>query len=293
MDKFKKESISGIQWLIDSPKYVLIISHGMAEHAERYNDFANYLNQHSCAVFAINHMGHGESIEKEELGHWPKNGFNICVNNLFALTQHAKQVYPNVPIILFGHSMGSFIAQEYIKCFSDSIDGVILSGSSKAGLLHKSGNLLANVLFACGDNHKKNNFLNKLSFGSFNKSFKPNRSNFDWLSSDNQQVDKYIEDPLCGFVCTTGFFKGFFKGLSKLNKKIDNIDKNLPIYIMSGSKDPVGSFGKGVINLYNMYVKNDMTNVNIKLYENGRHEMLNEVNQMEVYMDIMSWIKKI
>lgn len=293
MDKFKKESISGIQWLIDSPKYVFIISHGMAEHASRYDDFATYLNQHGCSVFAIDHIGHGESIEKEQLGHWPKNGFNICVENLHTLIQHAKDIYPETPIILFGHSMGSFVSQEYIKKYSESIDGVILSGSTKAGLLHKSGNMLAKVLFACGNTHKQNKFLNKLSFGSFNKAFKPNRTGFDWLSSDNEQVDKYISDPLCGFVCTTGFFKGFFKGLSTLNKSIDAINKNLPIYIMSGSKDPVGAFGKGVIKLYNMYVKNHITTVDIKLYENGRHEMLNETNKLEVYMDIMSWIRKI
>ena len=188
--------------------------------------------------------------------------------------------------------MGSFIAQEFIKYYSSSIDAVILSGSSKAGLLHKSGNLVAKLLFSWAKGGKQNHFLNKLSFGSFNKAFKPNRTAFDWLTRDDEQVDKYIDDPLCGYVCTTGFFKGFFGGLAKLNKNVNLIDKNLPIYIMSGAKDPVGNFGKDVIGLYNMYVKYDITTVDIKLYENGRHEMLNEINKNEVYLDILSWIKK-
>ncbi len=290
MEKFNKDTISGLQWLIDNPKYVVVISHGMAEHAQRYDYFANKLNKAEMAVFAIDQIGHGDAIERGEKGYWPKGGFQNCVDNLKTLVDLAKSTYPNKPIILFGHSMGSFISQEYIKQYGDSLNSVILSGSTKVGGLHKMGNFIAHFFFAFGDNHQPNKFLDNLSFGAYNKPFKPNRTGFDWLSRDTQQVDKYIADPLCGYVCTTGFFKAFLTGLSKLNNHVDKIPESLPIYIMSGQNDPVGG-QKGAAELKHMYLDKKIKSVDLKLYKEGRHEMLNEINRDEVISDIIIWIR--
>lgn len=290
MQEFTYQNISGIEWKIDNPKKVVIISHGMAEHAKRYDYFAVKLNEAGFAVYAIDQIGHGGAI-KDNRGHWEPGDFNNCVENLYTLVQKAKEEYPERPVILFGHSMGSFLSQQFIKVHGDAIEKVILSGSSKIGLLHKMGKSVSS-LYSGGNQKKENSFLNKLSFGSYNKDFAPNRTEFDWLSRDNEQVDKYVADPLCGYCCTTGFFREFLGGLSKLNENLDSIPKDLPIYIMSGSKDPVGAAGKGVMALAEMYNGLGIKHVDLKLYPEGRHETLNEINKDEVIKDIIEYLNK-
>lgn len=288
MEKFKFNNISGCNWLLNNKKLIVVISHGMAEHIERYDYFANELNKDGVEVWGINQIGHGDAIENNLKGHWEKNGFYQCVENLKTLIEHVHELNKDTKVVLFGHSMGSFLTQEFIKRYSNLIDGVIISGSAKTGALHKMGKFVSSLVI--GDRTKPNKFLDGLSFGSYNKQFKPARTPFDWLSRDNEQVDKYIADPLCGYVCTTGFYKEFLKGLAKLNKNVENIRKDLPIYIMSGSKDPVGNNGKDVKALYEMYKNNKIDDVELHLYEDGRHEMLNEINKDEVIKDIKSWL---
>ena len=288
MEKFKFDNISGCQWLVKAPKGVVVISHGMAEHAERYDYFATKLNADNYSVYAINQLGHGDAIVDVK-GHWEKNGFYDCVDNLDTLVKHVKKEFKG-PVFLFGHSMGSFIAQEYIKRYGKNIDGVVLSGSAKTGLLHKMGNLLATL--SLKPLKEPNKFLDSLSFGSYNKNIKEPRTKFDWLSRDTKQVDKYVADPLCGYCCTTGFFKGFMKGLSKLNKGVKEVPVKLPIYIMAGHDDPVGNYGKDVIALEKMYKDLGIKDVEMILYEGGRHEMLNEINRDEVIKNIGNWFNK-
>lgn len=290
MKEFKHNNISGIEWKIDNPKKVVIISHGMAEHAKRYDYFAKKLNEASIVVYAIDQIGHGNAI-KDNKGHWEKGDFDRCADHLYELVQKANKEYPNVPVILFGHSMGSFITQLFIKKYGKSLEKVIISGSAKTGALHKMGKIMAN-LFVLGNQKKENRFMNNMSFGSYNKAFKSNRTNFEWLSRDNVQVDKYVADPLCGYCCTTGFFREFMRGLAKLNKGVKNVPLDLPILIMSGAQDPVGANGKSVKKLYEMYRNLGIKDVTMNLYENGRHEMLNEINKDDVIKDIVNWINK-
>lgn len=290
MQEFTYKNISGIEWKIDNPKKVVVISHGMAEHAKRYDYFATKLNEAGFAVYAIDQIGHGGAI-KDNRGHWEPGDFNHCVENLYTLVGKAKEEYPDRPVILFGHSMGSFLSQQFIKVHGDSIEKVILSGSAKTGSLHKMGKFVSSF-FSGGDQKKENKFLNNLSFGSYNKDFAPNRTDFDWLSRDNEQVDKYVADPLCGYCCTTGFFREFLKGLAQLNDNLEFIPKELPIYIMSGSKDPVGAASRDVKALYEMYKELGIKDVELKLYEDGRHEMLNETNKDEVIADIVNYLNK-
>ena len=290
MEKLSNGVYYATSWVIDNPKAIVVISHGMAEHAERYDDFARFLNNNNYSVYAIHHIGHGDAI-KDIKGHFEKGDFDKCVDNLRSLiTDIRKEI--KAPLYLLGHSMGSFMAQSFIQKYPYDIDGVILSGSAKTGALHKMGSFVAHLLFAFTNQKAQNNFLDKVAFGSYNKRFEPQRTKFDWLSRDNAIVDKYIEDDLCGYVCTTGFYKAFFKGMTSLNKNVDEIRKDLPIYIFSGEEDPVGNYGEDVINLCHNYLNHGIYDVEIKLYEGGRHEMLNETNKDEVYNDVLIWLDK-
>lgn len=240
------------------------------------------MNKHNYSVYAINHIGHGvPPVHKR--GHFDSGDFYNCVDNIHTLIQDLHQ-QSKAPIILFGHSMGSFMAQEYIAKYGDSIAACVLSGTNGPNPIAKVGHILACIIAAFNKKDKPSNFMNNMSFGSYNNAFKPNRTGFDWLSRDEKEVDKYIADPDCGYVCSIGFFKEFTGALAKLQTpaKIQAIPKNLPILLISGEKDPVGNNGDGVEKLYQIYKNNGIQDVTLKLYPNGRHEMLNEINRDEV-----------
>lgn len=279
-----------LSWEKEENKNAMVIAHGMAEHPARYEDFALFLNDQGYNVYAIYHEGHGE-VHKNTLGHFEKNGFLDCVLNLNDLILKIKNNSDKV--VLLGHSMGSFMTQEYLSRFSCNIDACILSGSSSPNMLIKSGALLANLLYIFPGKTKKSNFMNNLSFGSYNKQFKPNRTTFDWLSRDYQQVDKYILDPYCGYVCTRGFYKSFLTYFSKIHKKkkLNAIRKDIPILIIGGTKDPVSGNGEGLRTLLVKYKIENINDVTLKLYDEARHEILNEINKEEVYIDIKDWLE--
>lgn len=291
MEKYQVQDVLATSWPLVKPKGIIIIAHGMAEHANRYNEFAQFLNQHQFAVYAIHHLGHGEAIGTGIKGHWPKDGFATAALRIGILVDSLKSKFAKVPIIYFGHSMGSFIGQRYISEFHN-VDGVIFSGSNGPNFLNIIGNGIATLASFVSPATKPNQFLNQLSFGSFNQGFKPSRTAFDWLSTDPQQVDLYVNDPLCGYVCTTGFFKEFLHGLAHLYDKsaLARIRKDLPIYLYSGQKDPVSNQGKGVLALEKVYRQLGIKDLTVKLYPNGRHEMHNEVNRQDVYRDVVDWI---
>jgi len=183
----------------------------------------------------------------------------------------------------------------YIQLYGKEIKGAILSGTNgKQGMMLGLGIYIAKREIAKNGRKAKSDKLNKMSFGSYNNSFKGARTEFDWLSSDKAQVDKYIKDPFCGTVFSAGFFLDFLSGLKEIekNSNIANVPKKLPIYIFSGAKDPVGKNTKGVLKLINTYNKFKLENVSYKFYDDGRHEMLNETNKEEVMEDVVHWINK-
>ncbi len=278
-------------------KGIVQIAHGMAEKASRYERFAEFLTSKGFCVYANDHRGHGRTaVTVDKLGILAdSDGFDWMVRDVHQLTDIIKKDNPKLPLFLFGHSMGSFICQKYIQLFGKEVDGVILSGTNgKQGPILYFGIVIAKLISLFSGRNKVSPFLNELSFGAFNNSFKPNRTSFDWLSRDNNEVDKYINDEFCGTVFTAGFFFDFLQGLSKLHQPgmASFIPKNLPIYIFTGEKDPVGNFGKGVLNQYNFYKKIGIEDLRYKLYKDGRHEMLNEINRDEVMNDIVEWIKE-
>lgn len=276
-------------------KGVLQIAHGMAETAARYERFANYLTNKGFIVYINDHRGHGKTAkELENVGYLAeKDGFKWLVEDMHTLTEIIKKENPNLPVFLLGHSMGSFLTQRYIMLYGKELSGAILSGSNgKQGLMLKLGLMMAKREIKKNGRRAKSQKLNDMSFKSYNNSFKPTRTDFDWLSRDEKEVDKYIDDPFCGSVFTAGFYYDFLTGLMEIENKenLKLVPKELPIYIFSGEKDPVGNNGKGVKKLSDTYKALGVSDLTFKLYKAGRHEMLNETNRDEVMNDVASWL---
>ena len=285
------------KWIPDEDvqvKGVVQIAHGMAETAARYEGFASALANDGFIVYANDHRGHGKTAGKvEKLGELGEDGFNSMVENMHGLNEIIKEENLKLPIFLFGHSMGSFLTQRYICLYGSELKGAIISGScGKQGIVIDIARLIAKREIKKIGRNGKSNKLDKLSFGSYNNSFKPIRTAFDWLSRDNKQVDKYIDDPFCGTVFTAGFFYDFLGGLKSIacNMEIKNVTRDLPIYIFSGDKDPVGKNGKGVLKLVKTYKEHGIKDLTHKLYKDGRHEMLNETNKEQVIEDTIKWL---
>ena len=276
-------------------KGIVQIAHGMAEHAERYDRFARHLTKNGYIVYGNDHRGHGKTAgTMENLGYLADvDGFELLVRDLQTLSSIIKNDNPHLPLFLFGHSMGSFAAQRYIMLRGNDLDGVILSGSNgKQGFILKAGSFIAKREIKKYGRKAQSPKLNDLIFSGYNKAFEPSRTGSDWLSKDEKEVDKYISDPYCGTVFTAGFFYDFFTGLMKIEakKNIALIPNDLPIYIFSGDKDPVGKCGKGIVNLYKRYKDHGVKDVQYKLYKDGRHEMLNEINRDEVMDNVVKWL---
>lgn len=275
-----------------NPKAVVQIVHGMAEHARRYDDFAQFLNKNGYIVFADDHRAHGNTEKETSLGYHAGDIFNDSVKDEIAITKYLKETY-SLPVVIVGHSYGSFLTQNYIQKNSNEIAGAILSGSAyMKGALVSLGLFVANLNGLVAKKNKKSELLNKLSFGAYNKPFKKDGTEFAWLSRDKEQVKKYIFDNQCGYVMSVGFYKSFFKGLKGTysDEGLNAIRKDLPIAIYSGSQDPVGNSGKLVKKLFEMYKGLNIEKVDMKIYENARHEILNETNNKEVYADFLKSI---
>ena len=267
----------------------IVVAHGMMEHMERYDKFALFLNSKNFNVILFDQLGHGLSAAKN-LGHWNKGDFAKSIENYSIVVNYIKKMYKGNKTYLFAHSMGSFIAQEYIVEHSNEIDGLILSGSNGPLMSVKLGAIVSKLF---KQNSKPNPFLNSLMFKPYTTIFKPKRTDFDWLTSVESEVDKYIKDPYCGYVCTTGFFKEFITSISNLNNlvKISKINKKLPILLISGNDDPVGGMGKGIAKLSTLYLNNGLKSVNLLLYPKARHELLNEFCRDKVMDDVVIWLK--
>jgi len=275
-------------------KGVVQIAHGMAESAARYEEFASGLTNDGFIVYANDHRGHGKTAGKiERLGDLGEDGFNSMVENIHELNERIKEENMNLPVFLFGHSMGSFLTQRYICLYGSELKGAILTGTcGKQGIIIDIARMLAKGEVKKIGRCSKSNKLAKLIFGSYNNSFKKNRTDFDWLSRDDKEVAKYIDDPFCGTVFTAGFFSDFLGGLKNIadRKEIKNITRDLPIYIFAGDKDPVGKNGKGALKLVKTYKELGIKDLTYKLYKDGRHEMLHETNKEEVIKDVIQWL---
>jgi alpha-beta hydrolase superfamily lysophospholipase len=271
-------------------KAVVQILHGMAEHIACYDETAKRLNKEGFLVVGHNHLGHGKSAEL--LGYFGKGGFDSLVEDAHALRLMTQEEYPGMPYFLLGHSMGSFVARNYCLKHEQGLSGVLLSGTGHfPPALVSSGLLLAHVFCAFGGEKKPSKFLENMSFAGYNKAWSPPRTEKDWISRNEDKVDAYIADPLCGFTFTAGAYRDMFRGLSNLYPdKIGTMDKDVPVLLYSGASDPVGGRGEGVQKVAGELKAAGVKDVTVKLFENGRHEMHNEPNREEVFEYLIDWI---
>ncbi|WP_208837061.1 alpha/beta hydrolase [Paenibacillus cellulositrophicus] len=285
-------------WLPDEPagvKAVLQITHGMCETAERYKRLAALLTRFRYAVYAHDQRGHGLTAGSvERLGHTGKDGFRHMLQDIQQLGGIVRDRHPDIPHFLMGHSMGSFLVQRVMETDGGPYTGFILSGTNGPRSMLNAGKAVARLQGALQGESHRSILLNAMVFGSYNRSFSPTRTRFDWLSRDPKEVDKYIEDPYCGAICTTSFFYDFFSLLQDIQNpgSYDGIPRDKPVYLFSGELDPVGERGKGVRRLEDIYRSIGIKDVECRLYPNGRHEMLNEMNRDEVMTELLDWLER-
>ena len=294
------ETIFYYKWLAKEDvnfKGVVQIAHGVGEHAGRYKYVAKKLQKAGYTVYANDHRIHGNSVKNSDyLGFYDgENYFSDAVEDMRQLTEIIKQEHPNQKIILLGHSMGSLLSRDYVTKYGNDLDALILSGTANFMRgLGAFGLFSAKVISKLNGKHRSNELLKNLFFTHFNKKFKPNRTKVDWISSDKKQVDLFEADPLRIEDFSISVYLDILKGSKKINdtNTFKETPKNIPILIFSGDKDPVGEMGKGVKKVAKNYKKAGVFDVTLKLYEGGRHEMLNEVNKKEVQKDLINWLNE-
>ncbi len=267
-----KNKIHAVKWLpeADRPVCILQIIHGMAEYVERYEEFAQNMAARGALVTGEDHLGHGKSVGEEgRYGYFcERDAATVAVRDAHRLKKTVQEQYPGVPYFVLGHSMGSFILRNYLCRYGTGIQGAVVVGTG---------------------------MLNALSFGGYNKRIRKARTPMDWLSRDEKTVDAYLKDPLCGFTFTVNGFQTLLELVARLYQSgnLEKMPKELPVLFVSGAEDPVGDYGKGVERAYQSFLDVGMKNVKKKLYENDRHELLNEVDRKQVYEDIWQWIMSV
>jgi alpha-beta hydrolase superfamily lysophospholipase len=278
-------------------KGLVHIAHGMAEHAGRYSRLAEALTRAGYVVQANDHRGHGKTADREEdVGFFGSTGgWSRVVRDIAELVEAWKREHPALPVILLGHSMGSFFVQELMFSHPDLADAIVLSGSNgKPSPLALAGRAVVRVERKRLGDRGKSALLHSLSFEGFNKAFKAPRTRFDWLSRDEAEVDRYVADPRCGFVCSTALWMDLLDALPEINKpeNLTKIRKDLPVYVVAGAEDPVGERAKGISRLVDAYRRAGLFRVTQRLYEGARHEVFNETNRDVVTADLIAWLDK-
>lgn len=278
-----------------APRAMLMVVHGMAEHSGRYARFAEALVEAGIAVYAHDQRGHGRTLGDGIPGHFADEaGWARVIDDLNRLERHIHQRYPGTPIVLFGHSMGSYIAQAYLMHHAPALQGAILSGSNyQPRALYRAAGLVARVERWRLGRRRSSRLLQWLSFGAFNRAFEPSRTPYDWLSADPEEVDAYLADPLCGFACTTPLWINLLDGLGDITpiRHLARIDPDLPILVIGGERDPV-SAGKRLVALAGALRKAGVRDVKLRVYSDARHELLNETIRDEVTLELRHWLEQ-
>ena len=277
------------------PRGVVQIVHGVAEYVERYDHFARYLAVHGFLVCGEDHLGHGKTAAPDGKFGWfaPHGGWELVTADIHSLRQQMGERYPNIPYFLLGHSMGSFLTRTYLCRYPGTVDGAILSGTGQEPpLLVGFGKLLASLIALIFGSDHVSPLVHSLSLGAYNRQFAPNRTSADWVSRDEKVVDTYMADPLCQFIPTVGMYRDMLGGLQYIasRRALSQMDPSTPVYLFSGDRDPVGTSGKGVRKVYGFFRDAGTADLQMKLYPEGRHEMLNELNRDQVYADVLSWL---
>ncbi len=278
-----------------APRAVIEISHGMCEYIRRYENFAETMCALGYAVCGHDHRGHGESVKSaDELGFFAnEGGAQFLVNDLYAATRKFRSDFEHLPLILLGHSMGSFVARQLVATYGDAVDAVIISGTGGPESPTAAGKAVAKAIAALRGAKHRSKLLKSMSTGNYYKKFGKNAPKSAWLTREHSVVEKYDNDPLCQFTFTARGYYDLFDLLGKVSSKdwAKKVRRDLPILMISGENDPVGNFGKGVKAVYDRLRDAHLTDLTLKLYPEGRHEMLNESNRAEVIADIHKWLQ--
>lgn len=289
--------IHAVIWVPEVPiKAILQISHGMKDHIIRYNEFAEYLNKYGILVCGNDHLGHGDSvIDKDHYGYFAKNDADeIVVDDVYTLTKMMKEEYKGVPYFTLGHSMGSFIIRNFIAKYGKDTNGCIIMGTAHhSTILMKFAKVMTTIIqFYHRGWFYRSRFLDNQTTGKFYKKFDNNENKYCWLTKDENVLKSYVSDPKTHFRFTCNGFYTMFSFIENANKSIKQIDKDLPILFLSGKNDPVSNFGKDIYKLYKRYKKLGIKDVKMKLYNNVRHEVLNESEKVIAYNDVVQFINQ-
>lgn len=275
---------------------VALISHGMCDHISRYRSFMLYLAHHGIAAFGHDHLGHGETASgPERLGYFaPQNGYQCLVRDLRQLCSMADSMFPGVPRFLIGHSMGSLIARLYCRKYPDTIDGAVFIGTPGPNPLTGAAMALAQQAIRRQGPFSRPGLLEKLTLGGFNRTFVPARTQKDWLTRDEREVDRAVADPLCNFTFTASAFADLFAMMEIANSRrwAKQYPVQLPTLLLSGDNDPVTDFGRGALKIYERLLAAGVLDLHFQLYQGARHELLNELNKEEVYGDLLAWMQE-
>ena len=287
-------------WLPDQEfpggaRAVVQVVHGMAEHAGRYADFARVLTESGYGVYADDHRGLGRTAGALSHAGYAagSRGWDRLVGDQHAVTAHVADAHPGVPIVLFGHSMGSSLARAYARAYGEGLAALVLTGvSGDPGVLGRAGHAAAQLEMRVRGRRARSPVMDKLLFGTFNRPFAKDggaRTDFDWLSRDAAEVDAYVADPWCGFVCTTSFYADLIGGVREVTASCEGVPEDLPVLILVGADDPVGGEAAGV-QVQRQYVDAGLDDVALRVYSGARHELLHETNRREVLDDLLTWL---
>lgn len=291
----KKTVIHAEEWLPEGEvRGVVQIVHGMCEHIERYDDFASFLSKNGFYVTGNDHLGHGQSVTgTEKLGYF-EDGMQsgALIKDMRQLHLMTAERFPGVPYFILGHSMGSFLTRRYIAKYGEELAGALILGTGYTPYPALAFGMRLCRITASGKGEEvRSKAVQNLAFGNYNRSFRPARCDYDWLTKEEEVVDRYLQDPYCAYRFTVNGFYGLFRNIWFAQKEVGSTPESLPVCILSGSEDPVGSNGKGVVKVFREMEKAGVRDLYIRLYPGDRHEILNETNRLEVYEDIKDWLE--
>lgn len=290
-------NIQAYKWQIDDVpvRGILQIVHGMQEHMERYNEFAEFMCNNGFIVVGNDHLGHGlTATSPKELGYFTKDSADmVVIRDVHRLKKLTEAEHPGHPYFILGHSMGSFITRKYLTMYGKGIEGAIICGTgTKPAIVTRTGMITSKLLGCFAKGYNESKFIEKNSFGSYNKHFKDSPYSNAWVVRNDEVLKKYNEDPFCTFKFKTNGYHTLFSILNFADKEknLTTIPKELPIMVISGSEDPVGNYGKCPQKVYEMYKHLGIQDVSLKIYDGMRHEILNDIDRKLVYDDILNWI---
>ena len=294
-----RTKIHGIEWKPESGEIrgILQIVHGMVEFIGRYEEFAEFLTEKGFVVIGNDHLGHGTSIvSKEDYGFFAeKQGNRAVLKDVHHLKRMTEKHYPGVPYFMLGHSMGSFLVRQYLCMNGDGLDGAIVMGTGTQPMaVLQAGKGVCRLMAAFCGWHYRSELVDNMAFGGYNKQFEPARTDKDWLTKEEAIVDRYLADERCTFRFTLNGYYNMFTSIAEASKKenLARMPKDLPVLFVAGSDDPVGNFGKGVEQVRKRFQEAGLADVTWKIYENDRHEILNETDRQTVYEDLGVWLDK-